>query len=188
MLIRKLVSWLFSGIIPASAGGRWPKSHTTLPSRVYLMMLSCGWVPEIQMNPLVSAITVCSPVGHIGWPAPPHAAEHVALLIQLDQLGAAHAAQLRRRSAVAANLVLLGRVAPVQEPHVVHRVDADPGDLLHAPPVGERLRPERVDAVLRRAALVDGLSGNHLRAPDHPRAERQHARDDEGHDTHRLSW
>ena len=30
LLMRKLVSWLFSGIIPASAGGRWSKSHTHL--------------------------------------------------------------------------------------------------------------------------------------------------------------
>jgi hypothetical protein len=74
LLTRKLVSWLFSGILAASGVGRCSKSHRSLPSRVNFRMLSCGCVPLIQMNPLLSAITVWRPAGHFGCqPGPPHA-------------------------------------------------------------------------------------------------------------------
>src|SRR6185503_13755647 len=51
----------------------------------------------------------------------------------------------------------------VEEPDVIHVIDMDAGDLLHTPSVRERLRPERVDAVLRCAAAIDRLPCDHLR-------------------------
>ena len=49
---------------------------------------------------------------------------------------------------------------------MIHLVDPNPHDLLHAPLVRERLGPERIDAVLGRAVRVDGLSRDHLRVAD----------------------
>ena len=113
-------------------------------------MLSCAAVPDTQMNPFESAMTVCSAVGHSGMvsgPAP--GADDGAFLIQLDDLRSADAAV--DPVLVAADLVRVGRRRPVDEPDViVLRIDADPGDLLHAPAVGEPLGPERIDLEHRR--------------------------------------
>jgi hypothetical protein len=56
---------------------------------------------------------------------------------------------------------------------VVHLVDPDADHLLHAPFVGERLGPERIDAVLWRAVLVDDLFRDHLGVASVAGAERR---------------
>ena len=63
---------------------------------------------------------------------------------------------------------------------MIHLVDGDPRDLLHAPPVGERVRPERVDAVLRRAVLIHNLARNHLRVSNVDTGERGERQDRKG--------
>ena len=110
---------------------------------------------------------------------------HVALLIQLDDLGTKHAAQSVAVD-IAADLIRRSPVA-VYEPDVVHVIDIDPGDLLHGPPVGERLRPERIHPVQRRPVAVHSLSLDHLRVSDRPPGKRQNSADDEGHAVERPS-
>jgi hypothetical protein len=106
--------------------------------------------------------------------------DDVALLIELDHLRGARAALDARRIVAAADLVALRRLVAVDEPDVVHVVDVDAGDLLHAPAVRQRLRPERVHPELRGAALVDGLRRRRrpslaLRQPDVAARQRQRA-------------
>ena len=105
---------------------------------------------------------------------------HVALRVQLDDLGAQHAAQAVAVD-VAADLVRLGSAIAVDEPDVVHVIHMDPGDLLHAPAVGERLRPERIHLVERRPVFVQRLSLDHLRVSRRSTGKRQTGADDEGH-------
>ena len=83
---------------------------------------------------------------------------HVALLIELDDLWATNAALDAGRVVAAADLVALGRLVAVDEPDMVHAVDADAGHLLHAPAVRQRLRPEWIDPEHRRAVLIHGLA------------------------------
>jgi hypothetical protein len=49
---------------------------------------------------------------------------------------------------------------------IVFLFDKKARDLLHAPAVGERLGPERIDAVLRCAIRVESLPSYHLRVSD----------------------
>ena len=111
---------------------------------------------------------------------------HVALRIQLDDFGAQHAAQPVAVD-VAADLVRLGGPVAVDEPDVVHVIHMDPGDLLHAPPVWERLRPERVHPVERRPVFVQRLSLDHLRLSRRSTGQRETGADDEGHAIQRPS-
>ena len=56
-----------------------------------------------------------------------------------------------------------GGSSPVYEPDMVHVVDVNARDLLHAPLVRQRLGPERIDEVPGRAFGVDGLTLHNLR-------------------------
>src|SRR5581483_10651869 len=101
------------------------------------------------------------PLRDVSRPAP--RVHDLPVLIELDDFGTANAAEDARRSAVAADLVALAGRAAIEEPDVIHLIDADAGDLLHAPAVGQRLRPERIDLEDRRAVLVGGLRRRALR-------------------------
>jgi len=92
---------------------------------------------------------------------------NIPLLIGLDQLGPAYAAERRGRIAFGGQLDGQRRATPVQEPDVIGLLfDKHPGDLLHAPAVGERFGPERIDAVLRRAIRIQSLPRYHLCVSD----------------------
>ena len=144
---------MFSLKFLSSAGGRWPKSHTSFPSFVNFRMLSCAPVPATQTKPFESTITVCSAVGHFsdGFVAP--RVNDVPFLVELDQLRTLDAAV--EASVGAAGFVGVRGRRAVEEPDViVARIDADARDLLHAPLVRQPLGPERIDLVDGRAALV----------------------------------
>ena len=79
---------------------------------------------------------------------------HVAVLVQLDDLGSAHAAVDSRRVAISPNLITFGGGSTIQEPDVVLVIHVNTGDLLHAPPVRQRLRPEGIHSEDGRAILV----------------------------------
>jgi hypothetical protein len=90
----------------------------------------------------------------------------VALLIHLDELGTAYAAEHGRRVAFSTDFIHLRCIRTVQKPDAIHGIDADPRDLLHTPAVGERLWPERIDTELRGAALVYHLASDDLSPAD----------------------
>jgi hypothetical protein len=86
----------------------------------------------------------------------------VAFLIELDQLGALDTAV--KASVGAARFVWIGGGGAVQEPDVIVAwIDPDARDLLHAPLVGQPLRPERIDLEDGRAPFVERLRGLGLR-------------------------
>jgi hypothetical protein len=58
---------------------------------------------------------------------------------------------------------------------MIRLVDVNAHDLLHTPPVRERLGPEWIDAVLGRAIRVDSLARHHLRRCDGPSGIRHDA-------------
>jgi hypothetical protein len=89
-------------------------------------------------------------------------AHDIAFLIELDQFGALDAAV--EAAVGAAGFVRVRRRRAIQEPDViVAGIDADAGDLLHAPLVRQPLRPERIDFEDGRAALIHRLRGTCLR-------------------------
>ena len=100
-------------------------------------------------------------------------ADDVALLVGFDELGSTHAAERGRGVPFGRQLDGEGGSTAVEEPDVIHVVDKNPHDLLHAPLVRQRLGPERVDAVLRCAVVVHCLSRDHLRVADAARGKRR---------------
>src|SRR5262245_49795150 len=96
--------------------------------------------------------------------------DDVAFLVELDQLGSSHAAF--DAFVASTDLIAFGGLSAIQEPDVIHVIHMDAGDLLHAPAIGQRLGPERIDLEDRRAALVDGLPGG-LRLHSIARADGQ---------------
>ena len=104
---------------------------------------------------------------------------HLAIWIELDDFGTADAAVDPRRVAVAADLVPFRSGSAIQEPDVVLVIDVDTGDLLHAPPVRQRLRPERIDFEDGRAVLVQHLRTRLLSAAGCPR---QGTHNENGHE------
>src|SRR6185503_3509336 len=98
----------------------------------------------------------------LGLPLFAPGADDVALLIDLDQLRTLNAA-VETAIGPACFVRVRGR-RTVQEPDViVARIDADAGNLLHAPLVRQPLRPERIDFEDWCATLVDRLRGPCLR-------------------------
>ena len=68
--------------------------------------------------------------------------DHIALGIEFDGLGTAHAASDARRIAVAADFIAVGRRAAIQEPDVVVLfVHVQTRHLLHAPAIRQALGP-----------------------------------------------
>src|SRR5579864_8317686 len=85
--------------------------------------------------------------------------DHVAVLVQLDGLGAAHAAVDPRRVAVPAYFVAIGVGRTIQEPDVAGLLfHIKTGHLLHAPSIGQGLGPKRIHLEHGRALSIHGLS------------------------------
>src|SRR5206468_9072889 len=103
----------------------------------------------------------------------------IAFLIELDELRSANAAV--DPVIFSADLVGIGFRRAIQKPDVVILIDEDTGDLLHAPSVRQRLRPERIDLEERRTIGVDSLSLPLLRALDRTSGENQNATHHENH-------
>ena len=123
-------------------------------------MLSCGAVPAIQTLPSRSTMMVCNAVGQtpkISRTSP--RLDHIAFLIQLDGLRSPDAAVDPRRVSAAADFIAIGCLRTIQEPDVAglfFHIKAR--DLLHAPAIGQGLRPERVHLEHGRALRVHSLS------------------------------
>jgi hypothetical protein len=90
--------------------------------------------------------------------------DHISLLIEFDQLRPANAAV--DPVVFAADFVRVGFRRPIQEPDVVVSIDKNTGDLLHAPSIRQRLRPEGIYPEQRRAIAVNRLPWLLLRALD----------------------
>ena len=58
---------------------------------------------------------------------------------------------------------------------MIHLVDVNAHDLLHAPPIRQRLGPEWIDAVLGRAIRIDSLARHDLRLSNRPSGIRHDA-------------
>ena len=137
-------------------------------------MLSSLASPAIQTNPFESTITVCSVSGPLRVKS--RAAPGLTTLPCWST--SISSGPRTQHSAEAPEFAFGGQLdgeggsAAIEEPDVIHLVDPDPHDLLHAPLVRQRLGPERVDAVLGRAVLVHFLSRDHLRVADAARGKR----------------
>jgi hypothetical protein len=144
-------------------------------------MLSCAAVPATQTKPFESTMTVWQGGGPLlGLTLLPPRVDDVAFLIELDQFRSLDAAI--QTAVGTAGFVRVRGGGAIQEPDViVAGIDADAGDLLHAPLVRQPLRPERIDFEDGRAALVHGLRGLRLRMQpqagknDHQRHQSTHA-------------
>ncbi len=99
----------------------------------------------------------------------------VAFLIQRNDLRTQHATQHGARIALGDDLEGIGRVWTIQKPDDVVIVNANSGDLLHAPLVRERLGPEWIHAIQRGAVLVYCLPFDDLRRRVRPSEHQQAA-------------
>src|SRR5207247_8498575 len=98
---------------------------------------------------------------------------HIAFLIQFDELRSPHAAV--DPVVFPAGFIGVRFRRTIQEPDVIVLIDENTSHLLHAPPIGQGLRPERIHLEHWCTIVIDSLPLPLLRAPDGTGGENQNA-------------
>ena len=89
---------------------------------------------------------------------------YISFLIQFDELRSPNATV--EPVVFPADFIRVRFRCPIQEPDMIVLFDENTCHLLHAPSIGQRLRPKRVYFEQRGAILIDSLPLSRLRMPD----------------------